>query len=259
MKKVIILLMLILILSSSDIFARRGGGGSGFFGRSSLGSSGGFTGGGTSVSIPVFIYIGSGGGFIVFLVFGMIALSILRNVVKKKTKSSLANIQLGFYLRDGKLLNQIKELIKGMNPNDVNSCYIALREISVIILRAKEQIRWYNFDITNFSNDQELESGFSKIGEEERTKYDEEEVINVKDVKKETSDIKENLEEVFILTIVIAVFTKLESKEKTFENTLEVLKTVSSISSDNFAGVSIWYNIMDKDEIIETYPEIKVV
>jgi len=254
-----------MVIVSTDLTAKRGGGGGGFFGRSS-GSSGSFgsssTSSWSSSTTPSFIYIGSGAGggsVLVFIIIMVIAFGILKSAIKKKQKSSLVNIQLGFYLRKGELVEKVKAILKGMNPDDMNSCYIALREIGVLMLRNTDQIRWYNFDIKTFSSDSALESEFNRLTNEERTKYDEEELVNIKGVKRESQENKENLEEVFVISIVAGLFTTFKNREKTIEETLKLLQETSSIALDNFGGVSIWYNIMDKDDLITTYPEIRVI
>ncbi|HOJ50160.1 MAG TPA: DUF1517 domain-containing protein [Spirochaetota bacterium] len=201
--------------------------------------------------------IGSATPFIIIVLILTVYLMIIIN--RKKPSRSLVSFQFGFYLGKGALVEEIKNIIKKADINKTSSLYNMFSNIVDFVIKNKESIRWFNYSIEKYRKDNELETAFNKKESEERAKYDVEEVVNIKGKKVEAPEDSNNLEEIFVLSIILGVFVRIDFSDKGFEDTLRLLKYCKDITIDNFGGVSVWYNIMDREELIETYPDIKSV
>jgi len=196
------------------------------------------------------------GGFLIGLGFIVVLFILISKL--KKYKSSLVFFQFGFYLGEGNKVEEIKGIIENCDVDNTNSLYNMLVSINKFVESNSDAIRWYDYSIEHVK-DSELESKFNEKMNEERGKYEEEEMINVEGRKDKVEVKSDNLEEIFVVSIIGGFFADVPTRGKTLEETLKTLKYVSNISIDNFGGVSVWYNIMDREELIEAYPEIKSV
>jgi len=173
-------------------------------------------------------------------------------------RSSLVTFRFGFYLSDGSLIEEIKSTIKKCKPDSRRSLLYMFKKIIDIVYSNRDYIRLSSIETNIYKNSDKLKEFFEKKVVEERTKYEKEEFLNV-DGRSYEDKSTSNLEEIFILTIIVGYLDSFKINNNTLDSIISYLTFFKNKDTKKIAGVSVWYNIMDRDEIIEKYPDIKVV
>lgn len=254
-KWILLILFAMMLVGGSLAEARRGGGGGGFFRRStrsvSRGSSRGF-------GFGSLIYIGSNPVFLVLLVGGAMIYFFMKKKGESGDDGTLFHAQLGFFFNDGELQKELMSIFNSIDTETETGTQTLLREVSVLMNRNWEQVRWFHYNRDSYSNQDALEGAFNKRVTEERMKLDKEEYSNIQGRVIGGSSDEPNLEEAIILNVIVASFSdvKLEKREN-LDELKELLKFFASLSSEEFAGASVWWNILDRDDLIELYPELR--
>lgn len=275
-KKSVLILLFILCATfvfSLSLHARRGGSIGGFrrpsspssFGRSSSSSRSSYgspfrSGGGLVV-------VGGGGNFLPILIIGGLIFIIFKVIGNRKSgkggtatgeRSHLYHLQLGFYFRDGALENELLQLGRKINTGNTAGLVQLLHESTLSMKRKWADVRWYNFTAKELRNFTQAESEFRNLVHQERMKLDTEEFSDKDGVEIDKKQATQNLEELIVINIIVsssAIYKT--SGAPTMQQAESFLGFLGSIPAHTVMGVDIVWNIMDQDDMLELFPEMR--
>lgn len=257
----ILLIFLLLILLAPIADARRGGGGGGFFRRSSPPISS-WSGGSGGLGFPSFVFFGFGGSPVVII--GMITFVVIVSMLKKRKQASekegtVFHLRLGFFFGDGELQRKLMGILDSVDTGTQEGVKVLLREGALAMKRHWEKVRWFQFDKENCSSQYQMESRFQKRVTQERLKLEKEEYTNIQGRRAATERPEsENLEEIIVVNIIVAAFEDVMVKKAVrATDVAKVLEFFASLPGSQMAGANIWWNIMDRDDMLELYPEMR--
>lgn len=239
----------------------------------------GYTGGGTTI-VPIYggssgVATGtssSGGGaiflIIILVIVGVVVFVIIKNRKKKgsgevedgTTESHLFFVQAGFYYGKGELEKSLIETSKAVDTGEMSGLLTLLREVSMLIRRNKDNIRWFNFKQSKHANESSAEAAFNKLVTDERMNVDVEEFTDQNGMEVDRKTQGDNLEEVIVISMAVACHSNVLLDDGiTFENFEKLISFFSAIPEDSLLGTNVIWNIMDKDEMISDCPELRGV
>ncbi|XP_051144864.1 uncharacterized protein LOC127260891 [Andrographis paniculata] len=266
-------------------------GGSSFSSRSSMSSSRSFStprmgeGSGFSYSVPFYapspfggVYVGPAVGFGSSFFFIMIAFAAFvlvsgflsegseSSVLTDTEKTSVLKLQVGLLGLARSLQKDLNRIAETADTSSSEGLHYVLTETVLALLRHPDFCISAHSSVDIKRGMEEGEKRFNQLSIEERGKFDEETLVNVNNIKKQTSAIRTSgfTSEYIVITILVAAggVHKLPSINSS-KDLKEALQKLASIPSSRTLAVEVLWTPQNEDdtlserELLEDYPLLR--